>query len=227
MKNIKVENAKQNVVVAYGPERKQATIRRDRQNRVFLVCVIAEGGERTEFARGESILVGPASEIADPILCKETGKGFHAEPVHKFAGPRATAKPYCKVCENGRAKQIKAEKKAGIYTPKGAAAAKREYIDWTAPRERTQKEMKASLLTRLADTDRPHIARGYSQKYRSSWCSARFTQQAHEAGLTFDQAVALVREFGGEPSADLVEKSWKQHRADFPRRADRDEEAAA
>ncbi len=235
MKNIQIENAKRNVVLAYGKDRAQARVRTVKgEPGLYEVVVLGDGGAHTELKKGEKALIGPASDIKDPAVCDGHGHGHHFTPEYEWWTPAETA-TYCRTCANARNRDIAAAKKAGTWVPQGkksdrdpetgqltaeAQARLDAFAATVAEAEARTREESIALILRNILNGAPgrNDRKGQTESRKSS----RFTSVAVEHGLTFAQALDLVPEAKGV----LVERTWREHRQLFPLRVVEETDAA-
>lgn len=234
MKNIKIENAKRNAVIAFGPEAKQARIRPVKgEPGLYEVIVLGDAGAHQEFRKGESVSVGTADEIKAPKVCDGEGNGHHLDPEFMWWTPTET-KAYCRKCAGARNRQINAEKKAGTWVPSGKKFKDPLTGDLTeAGRERMDAMMAALAVSNAksqADLQATQIRNALNASdlrkprkgEQAAYNLARVTVLVADYGITWEQAVALVPELG-----DSQPRSWADHRVDFPKRKPIVEEDAA
>jgi hypothetical protein len=234
MKNIKIENAKRNAVIAFGPDAKQARIRPVKgEPGLYEVIVFGDAGAHQEFRKGETVSVGTADEIKAPKVCDGEGYGHHTEPEFMWWTPTET-KAYCRKCAGARNRQINAEKKAGTWVPSGKKFKDPLTGDLTeAGRERMDAMMKALEVSNSRTADELHAVQirtllngSYLRRPRkgeqASYNLARITALVSDWGVTWEQAVALVPELG-----DSQPVTWKAHKTAYPKRTPVVEEDAA
>lgn len=234
MKNIKIENAKRNTVIAFGPDRAQARVRTVKgEPGLYEVIVLGDAGAHREFKKGETVSVGTPDDIKDPKVCDGEGRGVHLDPEFMWWTPTET-KAYCRKCAGARNRQITAEKKAGTWVPQGkrfrdedgglneagkarvaaATAAARAGAD----REKDRDAMNADQIRRsLASTSIRNPRKGQQEM----WNALRVADLLAQWGRTWDEGVTLVPEL-----ADITPATWAEYRAAYKRVKHEEEDAA-
>lgn len=234
MKNIKIENAKRNAVIAFGPDRKQARVRTVKgEPGLYEVVILGDGGAHREFKKGETVSVGTPADIKNPAICDGEGRGIHLDPEVMWWTPTET-KPYCRKCAGARNREIAAAKRNGTWVPQGKrfrdpvsgdlteagrAKVQRAMEIAQAGASATREEMFRSILrNNLNSTSLRKPRKGEQESYNA----ARIATLIAEWGLTRDEVVAFAPEI-----ADVPVRTWAEHRADFPKRAAKVEEEEA